>query len=300
MSDLDELKSLIGQAADVMDASGVVVWVGSPDGSNLQPALSHGYPPQVMVRMSTIPRSADNAAAAAFRTSQLQFVLARPGESNGAVIGPAAFCGGLRGRAVGRNPRRRRIVGKRPGAGGYLRVSSRRILHTTPAAHEHRAAERARGRFSRYRQHPFDLVKGRRQPLHFTLRERVASAFSRLVGSMCRVRTSGLVPRRANIAWKNASSGRRCRWPRRLSWLHGQCDEQSRSELIRRHRASITIDADGKPPDAFYSLTRVTRVRRAAARGRSSGHGSTLTVVLCVDPCSAGTADAAVTVAACL
>src|SRR6185436_17844071 len=78
VSDLDELKTLIGQAADLMDASGFVVWVNSADGAHLQPALSHGYTPQMLARMSMIPRSADNAAAAAFRTSQLQIVLARP------------------------------------------------------------------------------------------------------------------------------------------------------------------------------------------------------------------------------
>jgi hypothetical protein len=88
VSDLDELKMLVGQAADLMDASGFVIWVSSADGATLQPALSHGYPPQVLARMSMIPRSADNAAAAAFRTSQLQIVLARPGESNGAVVAP--------------------------------------------------------------------------------------------------------------------------------------------------------------------------------------------------------------------
>jgi CHASE3 domain sensor protein len=88
VSDLDELKSLIGQAADVMDASGIVIWIAAPDGTYVQPALSHGYAPQVMARMSRILRSADNAAASAYRTGQMQIVLARPGESNGAVVAP--------------------------------------------------------------------------------------------------------------------------------------------------------------------------------------------------------------------
>jgi hypothetical protein len=88
VSDLDELTSLIGQAADVMDASGIVIWVASADGTYVQLALSHGYAPQVTARMSRIMRSADNAAAAAYRTGQMQIVLARPGESNGAVVAP--------------------------------------------------------------------------------------------------------------------------------------------------------------------------------------------------------------------
>jgi hypothetical protein len=88
VNDLEELKTLVGQAANLMDASGLVVWVTSADGVELQPALSHGYQPQVLARMPAIPRSADNAAAAAVRTSQLQIVLARPGSSNGAVVAP--------------------------------------------------------------------------------------------------------------------------------------------------------------------------------------------------------------------
>jgi hypothetical protein len=39
-------------------------------------------------------------------------------------------------------------------------------------------------------------------------------------------RTSGLKPRRANVAWKNAPSGTGRRWPRRFSklerWRHQQ------------------------------------------------------------------------------
>jgi hypothetical protein len=97
VSDLDELTSLIGQAADVMDASGIVIWVASADGTYVQLALSHGYAPQVTARMSRIMRSADNAAAAAYRTGQMQIVLARPGESNGAVVAPLLSADGCIG-----------------------------------------------------------------------------------------------------------------------------------------------------------------------------------------------------------
>ena len=97
VSDLDELTSLIGQAADVMDASGIVIWVASADGTYVQLALSHGYAPQVTARMSRIMRSADNAAAAAYRTAQMQIVLARPGESNGAVVAPLLSADGCIG-----------------------------------------------------------------------------------------------------------------------------------------------------------------------------------------------------------
>jgi hypothetical protein len=42
----------------------------------------------VLARIPPVPRSADNAAAAAYRTGTLQIVLARPGGSAGAVVAP--------------------------------------------------------------------------------------------------------------------------------------------------------------------------------------------------------------------
>jgi hypothetical protein len=97
VSDVDELKSLIGQAADLMDASGIVIWIAAADGTCVQLALSHGYAPQVMARMSRIMRSADNAAAAAYRSGQMQIVVARPGESNGAIVAPLLSADGCIG-----------------------------------------------------------------------------------------------------------------------------------------------------------------------------------------------------------
>jgi hypothetical protein len=87
VNDTGELHRLLARAADIMDASGLVVWIGSTTGADLRPALAHGYSDQVLARMQTVPRSADNAAAAAYRTGALQIVLKRPG-SNGAVVAP--------------------------------------------------------------------------------------------------------------------------------------------------------------------------------------------------------------------
>lgn len=83
-----DLTGLLSRAADVMDASGVVVWLGDHAGADLKPVLAHGYSDQVLARMTAIPRMADNAAAAAYRSGKLQIVLKRPGLSNGAVAAP--------------------------------------------------------------------------------------------------------------------------------------------------------------------------------------------------------------------
>src|SRR5262249_493210 len=71
-----------------MDASGLMVWMGAPGGSELRAVLSHGYSADVLARIPPVPRMADNAAAAAFRSAKLQIVVARPGKSTGAVVAP--------------------------------------------------------------------------------------------------------------------------------------------------------------------------------------------------------------------
>ena len=86
--DLSDLRDLLARVAAALDASGVVVWLGSTGGADLQPIVSHGYAPAVIARMPSVPRSADNAAAAAYRTGALQIVLARPGRSAGALVAP--------------------------------------------------------------------------------------------------------------------------------------------------------------------------------------------------------------------
>ena len=73
--DTDELTRLLGRAAEVLDASGLVVWVGVPGAATLRPVLAHGYSPHALARMPHVPRTGDNAAAAAFRTGKLQIVL---------------------------------------------------------------------------------------------------------------------------------------------------------------------------------------------------------------------------------
>ena len=95
--DLADLKALLGRAARVMDANGLVVWLGSPAGIDLQPVLAHGYSDQVLSLMRAVPRSADNAAAAAYRTGALQTVMARPGTLLGAVVAPLLSADGCIG-----------------------------------------------------------------------------------------------------------------------------------------------------------------------------------------------------------
>lgn len=95
--DLDELSHLLGRAAEVMDATGLMVWMGSPNGADLRPVLAHGYSAEMIARIPPVPRSADNAAASAYRTGTLQIVLSRPGGTGGAVVAPILSADGCVG-----------------------------------------------------------------------------------------------------------------------------------------------------------------------------------------------------------
>jgi hypothetical protein len=88
LKDVQGLTTALGHAADAMDASGLVVWLGDARGADLRPVAAHGYSEETLARMPAVPRSANNAAAAAYRGGTLQIVLARPGASSGAVVAP--------------------------------------------------------------------------------------------------------------------------------------------------------------------------------------------------------------------
>jgi hypothetical protein len=86
--DIGELTRVLGRAAEVMDASGLIVWIGSATGDDLRPVLTHGYSKEAIARFPPVPHSADNAAAAAYRSGTQQIVHSLPGGSRGAVVAP--------------------------------------------------------------------------------------------------------------------------------------------------------------------------------------------------------------------
>jgi hypothetical protein len=94
LSDQAELPGLLSRAAEVLDARGVVIWMGA--GSELFAAAAHGYDPAVLQRIKPIARNADNATAAAWRTSQLRTVPADTG-GHGAIVAPMLGPGGCVG-----------------------------------------------------------------------------------------------------------------------------------------------------------------------------------------------------------
>jgi hypothetical protein len=95
--DAADLAGLLARAADLLDASGIIVWLGSVAGDDLRPALAHGYPPHIVSKMPPVARSADNAAARAYRTGEMQIVAGRPGAADGALVAPLVGADGIFG-----------------------------------------------------------------------------------------------------------------------------------------------------------------------------------------------------------
>jgi hypothetical protein len=94
--DTQELPSLLDRASSLLDARGIILWIADPDGRELNPIVAHGYPAQLVNRLGTIARDAENATAAAFRTSLLQTVDAGT-DSTGAIAAPLVTPGGCVG-----------------------------------------------------------------------------------------------------------------------------------------------------------------------------------------------------------
>ena len=94
--DTRTLPTLLGRAADILEASGIVLWIADPDARELTPIVVHGYSPQLSSRFGTILRDAENVTALAFRTGLLQTMNA-DAISNGAVAAPLVTAGGVVG-----------------------------------------------------------------------------------------------------------------------------------------------------------------------------------------------------------
>jgi hypothetical protein len=93
-ADTASLREVLARAAAVLDARGIIVWMGA--GEELFPALSYGYDERVIERLGPIPRGAPNATAEAWRTGQLRTVAADV-ISHGAVAAPVSGIGGCVG-----------------------------------------------------------------------------------------------------------------------------------------------------------------------------------------------------------
>jgi hypothetical protein len=96
LTSAEDLPQLLRQAAEVVDASGIVVWMAA--GEELFAAAAYGYSPHVIQKLGPINRSAINATAAAWRTGTIQTVagdLSTRGALAAPMLGPDRCIGVL-------------------------------------------------------------------------------------------------------------------------------------------------------------------------------------------------------------
>lgn len=79
------LPGVLARAAAVLDASGLIVWMGA--GEELFAVTAHGYDARVIKGLGPLGRNADNATAACWRTGDIGSV-AGDVLSNGAIVAP--------------------------------------------------------------------------------------------------------------------------------------------------------------------------------------------------------------------
>jgi hypothetical protein len=94
--DGSELPALLERSARLLDATGTIVWMADAPGDELRPVLAHGYSEQALARLPAIRSDADNATAAAYRTSQVEVVRTN-GMSPGAIVVPILTASGCVG-----------------------------------------------------------------------------------------------------------------------------------------------------------------------------------------------------------
>jgi len=92
-----DIKALLEQAAGALDASGLIVWLGDLTGGDLQAVVAYGYSDDVLARIKAVARMADNAAAAAYRSSAMQIVPGTAASPLGAIVAPILVADGCIG-----------------------------------------------------------------------------------------------------------------------------------------------------------------------------------------------------------
>lgn len=82
-----EVAPVLEDAARILDAVGLMVWAWDARATALRLSLAHGYSDAVPARLPTVPRDAENAVAAAFRSADVCVVNGGNGLT-GAVVVP--------------------------------------------------------------------------------------------------------------------------------------------------------------------------------------------------------------------
>jgi transcriptional regulator with XRE-family HTH domain len=90
--EVGQVLPLLGEAARILGARGLIVWVWDATAEELEPALVYGYPSKVRARLRGVKANADNVTAAAYRAGA---PLARSGALAVPLLAPAGCAGVL-------------------------------------------------------------------------------------------------------------------------------------------------------------------------------------------------------------
>lgn len=101
-----EALPLLKEAATILDAVGLIVWIWDPKAGVLKPALAHGYPDTLLAQLPGVSADTDNATAAAFREARPR-VVSGSELSSGALVVPLMTPGGCAGVLAIELPHRR-------------------------------------------------------------------------------------------------------------------------------------------------------------------------------------------------
>jgi len=93
---LHDAAPVLADALDLIDAVGLVLWLGDRESGFLTPVLALGYSNNLIARLPRVPRDADNAIAAAVRSRTTKIVDGSD-EKTGAVAVPVVTAGGCVG-----------------------------------------------------------------------------------------------------------------------------------------------------------------------------------------------------------
>jgi transcriptional regulator with XRE-family HTH domain len=94
--ELRDVAPVLAEALDLIDAVGLVLWLGDHDSGFLTPVLALGYSKNVIARLPRVPRDANNAIAAAVRSAATKIVSGSDGKT-GAVAVPVVTAAGCVG-----------------------------------------------------------------------------------------------------------------------------------------------------------------------------------------------------------
>ena len=84
LSDPGALQGTLARVSNLLDATGLIVWVASNDGTSLSPVATHGFDATLVARIGKVPRDGANLTASAFRDNA-------PKISAPTATGPAAL-----------------------------------------------------------------------------------------------------------------------------------------------------------------------------------------------------------------